>query len=137
VLDILTVLKDEGIWFEIVVLIIPTLNDSKNEIDQMTKWIVKELGRDVPVHFSRYYPTFMLKNIPPTPPETVLRARKIAMNNGVKFAYVGNMISDAENTYCPRCGKLLIERMRYICSTKGMKGNKCKYCGETIPGVFY
>ncbi len=137
VLDILTVLKDEGIWFEIVVLIIPTLNDSENEVDRMTRWIVKELGRDVPVHFSRYYPTFMLKNIPPTPPETVLKARKIAMNNGVKFAYVGNMVSDAENTYCPRCGKVLIERMRYICNTKGMKGNKCKYCGEIIPGVFY
>jgi pyruvate formate lyase activating enzyme len=112
------------------------LNDSKEEIDRMTKWIVKELGPEVPVHFSRYYPTFMLKTIPPTPPETVLRARKIAMGNGVKFAYVGNMLSDAENTFCPKCGKVLIERLRYVCRTKGMKGNKCKYCGETIPGVF-
>lgn len=136
VLDILTVLKDEGVWFEIVVLLIPTLNDSKEEISQMTKWIVKELGPDVPVHFSRYYPTFMLKNIPPTPPETVLRARKIAADNGVKFAYVGNMISEWENTYCPSCGKVLIQRMRYSTRIKGMKGNKCKYCNETIPGVF-
>jgi pyruvate formate lyase activating enzyme len=136
VLDTLTILKDEGTWFEIVVLIIPTLNDSKEEIDRMTKWIVKELGPDVPVHFSRYYPTFMLKTIPPTPPETVLRARNIAMENGVKFVYVGNMLSDAENTFCPKCGKVLIERLRYVCRPKGMKGNKCKYCGETIPGVF-
>ena len=136
VLDTLTVLKDEGIWFEIVVLLIPTLNDSKEEIGQMTKWIVKELGPDVPVHFSRYYPTFMLKSIPPTPPETVLQARNIAMANGVKFAYVGNMLSEAESTYCPKCGKVLIERLRYVCRPSGLKGNTCKYCGETIPGVF-
>jgi pyruvate formate lyase activating enzyme len=136
VLDILTVLKDEGTWFEIVVLLIPTLNDSHKEISDMTKWIVKELGPDVPVHFSRYHPTFMLKNIPPTPPDTVLNARKIAMDNGVKFAYVGNMVSEWESTYCPRCGKVLIQRMRYYTRLVGMKGNKCKYCNETIPGVF-
>ncbi|MCP5104038.1 MAG: AmmeMemoRadiSam system radical SAM enzyme [bacterium] len=136
VLDTLTVLKDEGVWFEIVVLLIPTLNDGKGEISRMSKWIVKELGPDVPVHFSRYYPTFMLKNIPPTPPETVLQARKIAMDNGVKFAYVGNMISDAESTYCPGCGEMLIKRMRYTTRKTGMKGNKCKYCNEIIPGVF-
>jgi pyruvate formate lyase activating enzyme len=136
VLDTLLVLKDEGTWFEIVVLLIPTLNDSKEEINRMTRWIVKELGPDVPVHFSRYYPTFMLKNIPPTPPETLQRARKIAMNNGVKFAYVGNLLSDAENTYCPSCGKLLIERLRYHVNLKGMKKNRCKYCNETIPGMF-
>ena len=136
VLDILRVLKDEGVWFEIVVLLIPTLNDGKQEISAMTRWIVKELGPDVPVHFSRYYPTFMLKNIPPTPPETVLKARKIAMDNGVKFAYVGNMMSEAESTYCPSCGKVLIERVRYHTRVSGMKGNKCKYCSETIPGVF-
>jgi pyruvate formate lyase activating enzyme len=136
VLDTLRVLKDEGIWFEIVVLLIPTLNDDKKEISDMTRWVVKELGPDVPVHFSRYYPTFMLKNIPPTPPDTVLNARKIAMDNGVKFAYVGNMASDAESTYCPHCGKVLIRRMRYYTRMVGMKGNKCKYCSETIPGVF-
>jgi pyruvate formate lyase activating enzyme len=136
VLDTLLVLKDEKIWFEIVVLIIPTLNDSKKEISDMTRWIVKELGPDVPVHFSRYYPTFMLKNIPPTPPATLHQARKIAMDNGVKFAYIGNMVSDAENTYCPSCGKVLIERLRYHVITRGMKGNQCKYCNEVIPGVF-
>ncbi|MEN8154791.1 MAG: AmmeMemoRadiSam system radical SAM enzyme [Acidobacteriota bacterium] len=136
VLDTLLVLKDEGIWFEIVDLIIPTLNDSDTEIKKMSKWIVKELGSDVPLHFSRYYPTFMLKNIPPTPPETVLKARKIALDSGVRFAYVGNMISDAENTYCPSCNKLLIERVGFHSSIKGMKKNKCKYCGEKIPGRF-
>ena len=136
VLDTLLVLRDEKVWFEIVVLLIPTLNDGAKEIGDMTKWIVKELGGHVPVHFSRYYPTFMLKNIPPTPPESLQRARKIAMDNGVKFAYVGNLVSDAENTYCPSCGKVLIERMRYYVTVSGMKGNRCKYCNEVIPGVF-
>ncbi|MCU0286660.1 MAG: AmmeMemoRadiSam system radical SAM enzyme [Acidobacteria bacterium] len=136
VLDTLKVLKEEGIWFEIVVLLIPTLNDSIKEISEMTQWIVKELGSDVPLHFSRYYPTFMLKNIPPTPPETLLNARKVAMANGVKFAYAGNILSEGENTYCPRCGKILIERMRFVANITGMKGNACKYCREIIPGVF-
>ena len=136
VLDTLQVLKDEKMWFEIVVLLIPTLNDSAKEISDMTQWIVKELGSDVPVHFSRYYPTFMLKNIPPTPPETVVMARKIAMANGVKFAYVGNVLSEGESTYCPRCGKTVIERLRFVAKVTGMKGNKCKYCQEIIPGVF-
>jgi pyruvate formate lyase activating enzyme len=136
VLNTLKVLKDEGIWYEIVVLIIPTLNDSSKEIGEMSQWIVKELGPDVPVHFSRYYPTFMLKNIPPTPPETLHRARKVALDKGIKFAYIGNMISDAENTYCPSCGKVLIERLRYSVRVKGLNKNKCKFCGEIIPGVF-
>jgi len=136
VLDTLLVLKDEGIWFEIVVLIIPTLNDSRQEIEAMSKWIVKELGPHVPLHFSRYYPTFMLKNIPPTPPATLHRCRQIAMDKGVKFVYIGNLLSDAENTYCPKCGKLLIERMRYVTTTTGLKGSHCKYCGEKIPGYF-
>jgi pyruvate formate lyase activating enzyme len=136
VLDTLHVLKDEKIWFEIVVLIVPTLNDSAKEIDQMTKWIVKELGPDVPVHFSRFYKAFMVQNLPATPPATLHRARKIAMDNGVKFAYIGNMISDAENTYCPNCGTLLIERLIYHVNVKGMKGNACKSCGTVVPGVF-
>jgi pyruvate formate lyase activating enzyme len=136
VLDTLKILREEGVWYEIVVLIIPTLNDSKNEIDQMTKWIARELGAGVPLHFSRYYPTFMLKNIPPTPPATLTRARKIALDNGLKFVYIGNIHSDGSNTYCPSCSTELIKRVGYYTRVKGMKKNKCKTCGETIPGVF-
>lgn len=136
VLDTLLVLKDEKTWFEIVVLIIPTKNDSRAEIEAMTKWIVKELGPDVPVHFSRFSPTFMLQNLPPTPPETLQLARRIAMDNGVRFAYVGNLVSDSENTYCPACKKLLIERAGYYIDRVGLQGNRCKYCGQVIPGYF-
>jgi pyruvate formate lyase activating enzyme len=136
VLDCLLVLKDEGIWFEIVVLIIPTLNDSRQEIDQMTQWIVSNLGPDVPVHFSRYYPTFMMKNIPPTPPALLERARKVALDNGIRYAYIGNLLSDASNTYCHSCGKLLIERLGYHTDIKGLKNGRCQTCGTRIPGVF-
>lgn len=136
VLDCLLVLKDEGIWFEIVVLIIPTLNDSPREIGQMARWIVRELGQDVPVHFSRYYPTFMLKNIPPTPPALLERARKIARDNGIHYAYIGNLLSDASNTFCHNCGKLLIERIGYHTVIRGLKKNRCQNCQAKIPGVF-
>ncbi len=136
VLQTLNILKEEKIWFEIVVLIIPTLNDSTQEIDSMTKWIARELGNEVPLHFSRYYPTFMLKNIPPTPPSTLNRARNIALGNGLKYVYIGNILTDASNTYCPSCKKELIKRVSFYTKITGMKKNKCKYFGETIPGVF-
>ena len=137
VLNTLTVLKDEGIWFEIVVLIIPGLNDGEREIKTMSQWIVRNLGADVPLHFSRFFPTFMLKNIPPTPAKTLIRSRNIAMEAGIKYCYIGNMISDAENTYCPNCNKMLIERAGFHVEIVGMKKGKCKYCGEKIPGRFF
>lgn len=136
VLDTLLLLRGEAIWFEIVVLIVPSLNDSADEIGRMSRWIAKELGPDVPLHFSRYYPTFMIRNIPPTPPATLMQARQIALDSGLKFVYVGNLLSDAENTYCPSCGKLLIRRLMYSLSIEGMQGNRCKYCHTVIPGVF-
>ncbi len=136
VLRTLEILKEEGVWLEIVVLLIPTLNDSSEEIKRMSSWIAKELGDDVPLHFSRYYPTFMLKNIPPTPPAVLDRAYKISRESGLNYVYVGNILSDAANTYCHSCGKPLIQRVRFSTVITGLKGNHCKYCGATIPGVF-
>jgi pyruvate formate lyase activating enzyme len=136
VLDTLVLLKEENVWFEIVVLLIPTLNDSTAELNKMCQWIASELGLEVPVHFSRYYPTFMLKNIPPTPPKTLNRARSIAMDKGLKYVYVGNILSEASHTYCPSCSKVLIERYGYSIKIKGLDKNKCTYCHATIAGVF-
>ena len=136
VLDTLLLLRGEKVWFEVVVLIIPTLNDSPQEIDRMTRWIHRELGPAVPLHFTRYFPTFMIRNIPATPSATLTRAREIAMGNGLQFVYVGNVLSDAENTFCPACKKTLIERVSYAVNVVGMKGNACKFCGAKIPGVF-
>jgi pyruvate formate lyase activating enzyme len=136
VLDALLTLRGEKIWFEIVVLLIPGLNDNREEIELMCRWIARELGGDVPLHFSRFSPMFMIKNIPPTPPATLRTARKIALAAGIKFCYIGNLISDAENTYCPNCGKLLIRRLMYSVSIEGLKGKRCQYCQTVIPGVF-
>jgi pyruvate formate lyase activating enzyme len=136
VLDTLLTLRAEQIWFEIVVLLIPGLNDSRQEIERMCRWIGRELGPDVPLHFSRYSPTFMIKNIPPTPAETLHMARNIALSAGIKFCYVGNLLSDAGNTYCPDCGKLLIRRLLYSIEKSGLDSNRCRFCQTVIPGVF-
>jgi pyruvate formate lyase activating enzyme len=136
VLDTLITLRTEKIWFEIVTLLIPGLNDSSREIERMCRWINLELGPDVPLHFSRFAPSYLIKNIPPTPPETLHTARKIAMNAGIKFCYIGNLLSDAGNTYCPGCGKLLIRRLLYSCEITGLDHDRCRYCQTVIPGVF-
>jgi len=136
VLDTLVLLKTLGVWLEIVVLIIPGLNDGPDEINRMTRWIHRELGPDVPLHFSRYYPTFMMKNIPPTSKKSLLEARKIAVDNGIRFVYVGNILTDYAHTYCPRCGELLIERYGYHTRITGLKSGACGKCGEEIPGRF-
>jgi pyruvate formate lyase activating enzyme len=136
VLDTLVRLRDEGIWFEIVDLIIPGLNDSVEEIRQMTRWIRRELGPDVPLHFSRYYPTFMMKNIPPTPKETLLELRKVAVDSGIRFVYIGNILTEYSHTYCPACGEKLIERYGYHTRITGLKSGACGKCGEKIPGRF-
>jgi pyruvate formate lyase activating enzyme len=138
VLDTLKLLKRVGMWNEIVVLLVPTKNDSAGEIDRMTKWIVENLGPGVPVHFTRFHPCYKITNLPPTPIETLERARKIAMSNGVHFAYLGNVPGHpGNNTYCPRCGHLLVKRIGYHVSMEGLKDGKCKYCGCPIPGVWY
>jgi pyruvate formate lyase activating enzyme len=137
VLETLTLLKEVGIWHEIVVLIVPTLNDGEKETIELCKWVKEELGPDVPVHFTRYHPTYKIKNIPSTPVKTLERARTIAVEEGLKFAYVGNVPGHRwENTYCPRCGEILINRIVYHTDASGLKDGTCKHCGCPIPGVW-
>ncbi|KAF0144815.1 MAG: pyruvate formate lyase activating enzyme [Nitrospirae bacterium] len=134
VLDSLAVLKDEGVWLEITNLIIPTLNDDMKKIREMCRWIVKNLGPDVPLHFSRFFPYYKLKDLPPTPPETIRDARDTAMEVGLKYVYSGNIRSEAENTYCHKCKSLLIERTGYFVKQNNISGGKCRFCGINIPG---
>jgi len=137
VLQTLEVLHEEKIWFEIVYLVVPTLNDSVSEIRQMSQWIMKTLGPDVPLHFSRFYPMYMLKNLPPTPVSTLERLRKTAMDAGIHFVYIGNVPGNpGESTYCPHCGKRLIYRIGYEIIENHLKDGKCPYCGTKIPGVW-
>ena len=136
VLDAIVVLKEEGVWLELTNLIIPTLNDDMEEIKSMSRWIVQNAGADVPIHFSRFFPMYKLKNLPPTPVETLIRARETALEAGLRYVYLGNMRSDAENTYCHNCHKLIIERLGYTVKQKNLLNGKCLFCGASIPGVW-
>jgi pyruvate formate lyase activating enzyme len=137
VLDTLTLLKKNGMWFEIVVLVIPTLNDSEKEISEMCAWVLAELGPDVPIHFTRFHPTYKIKNLPPTPISTLTRSREIAMATGLNYAYVGNVPGhEGESTYCPHCKKLIVRRLGYRAPEVAIEDGKCKYCNYAIPGIW-
>jgi len=137
VLDGLVTIAQSGKWLEIVYLVVPTLNDSPDEIRKMCRWMKRELGPDVPLHLSRFYPQYLLKNLPPTPVDTIHRLRKEALEAGMKFVYVGNVPGDeGENTFCPSCGRIIVSRYLFFIDYVKIKGNSCAYCGEKIPGVF-
>jgi pyruvate formate lyase activating enzyme len=137
VLDTLITLKKIGIWFEIVVLLIPTLNDNPKEIKAMCEWIKNNLGDTVPLHFSRFQPMYKLTNLPVTPVKTMEDAYQVASDCGLKFVYLGNISPHpAESTYCPACQKILIKRVGYSIEKNIIKDNKCPHCSEIIPGVW-
>jgi pyruvate formate lyase activating enzyme len=135
--ETLLVLKRIGIWYEIVVLLIPTLNDSEEEIREMCLWIKENLGVNVPVHFSRFHSTYKIRNLPPTPIRTLERAREVAKGLGINYVYLGNVPGhDGENTYCPGCGKVVIRRIGYNILANSLKMGKCSHCGYLIAGVW-
>lgn len=137
VLETLKNLKKWGIWTEVVNLIIPTMNDDFVEIRKMCKWIKNELGNDVPVHFSQFYPQYKLKNLPPTPLETLIKARKIAIEEGLNYVYLGNIPQgEWNNTYCPNCRNLLIERIGYFVRQVQINDGMCNFCKFKIAGVW-
>ena len=139
VLDTLVYLKHEtNVWFEITTLLIPGENDSDREIDEMTRWVVEHLGPDVPLHFTAFHPDFRMLDKPHTPPATLTRARTIALNNGVRYAYTGNVHDgDGGSTYCHQCGGRLIERDWYVLGEWNLTADGCcKACGAKCAGVF-
>ncbi len=137
VLDGLVQMKKAGIWLELVYLVIPTLNDSDAEFKELARWIKTNLGSDVPVHFSRFHPQYLLKNLPMTPEATLQRAHDISKAEGLDFVYLGNLPGHpAESTYCPGCGEILIERRGYRVAPRNLKGNRCGSCDREIPGRF-
>lgn len=137
VLDRLLQMKESGIWLEIVTLVVPTLNDSETEFRDLARWIKTNLGSDVPLHFSQFYPQYLLKNLPPTPQQTLERAHAIAQAEGLNYVYLGNLPGHpAESTYCPKCGQILIERKGYRITQVNLTGNHCAKCQQEIPGRF-
>ena len=137
VLDTLVALLSLGKWIEIVYLLVPTLNDSDNELTALARWIKANLGLDVPLHFSQFFPDYKLAHLPPTPIATLEHARQIALGEGIRFVYIGNVPRHpAENTYCPQCSRLLVERSRYEIRQMIIVENACPFCHESIPGMW-
>jgi pyruvate formate lyase activating enzyme len=137
VLKTLQVIREVGTWFEIVVLLVPTLNDSEAEIEALAAWVVGNLGPDVPLHFTRFHPTYRLTELPPTPVATLERSWNIARDQGLHFAYLGNVPGHpGENTVCPGCGKILIRRMGFRILEMSLVDGTCPNCGRSIPGVW-
>ena len=136
VLDTLKTLKEEGVWFEIVVLLVTGLNDSGEEVKKLANWVAADLSPDVPLHFSRYFPYYKLQ-LPPTPVETMQRAYEAAKSEGCHFVYVGNIeLPGKADTLCPSCGTVAIKRMGLMVLSNNLKDGKCPKCGRAIPGVW-
>ena len=139
VLDTLLYLRHEtNVWFELTTLLIPGMNDSDEEINNMTQWVYRELGPDVPMHFTAFHPDYKMMDIPATPPETLTRARKLALDNGIRYVYTGNVHdSKGGSTRCTGCDAMLIERDWYVLGKWGLKDSgHCASCGKALPGVF-
>ena len=140
VLDTLKLLAKRKMWLELVYLVIPTHNDDPREVREMAKWIHGELGPDVPLHFSAFFPTYKLRNLQRTPSESVERLYHTAKKEGLRYVYVGNISRPGghpgESTYCPKCGTCVVHRVRYTVATVRIRDGKCARCGTKIAGVW-
>ena len=136
VLDTLRLLKEEGVWFEIVVLLVTGKNDSAEEAKRLAGWTAANLGPDVPLHFSRYFPAYKLQ-LPPTPVEAMSRAWDAAKTEGMRFVYVGNVeLPGKADTICPGCGHAVIRRLGLVTVSNSLADGKCPKCGRAVPGVW-
>jgi pyruvate formate lyase activating enzyme len=138
VLETLQYLKHEtDVWFELTTLLIPGENDSEAEINEMTGWVVEHLGPDVPMHFTAFHPDWKMRDHPHTSAATLLRARRVAIDNGVRYAYTGNIHDeDSGSTYCHHCGHKLIGRDWYVLSDWNLTTDgACNACGTPCAGV--
>lgn len=137
VLNTFKTLKEEGVWFEMTTLVVPTWIDDPEMIKRMCGWILKELGPDHPLHFLRFFPHYKLTRLPPTPIKTLEEFRDIAINEGIHYVYIGNVPGHkGTHTYCHNCGKILIERPGYTIGQFNLNDGKCKFCNTSIPGIW-
>lgn len=134
VLNTCILAKELGIHIELTYLVIPSLNDSIIDIKKFCDWVISKLGKNTPVHFSRFHPDHYMRNIPATPMETLLKIYDVSKESGMLFSYLGNVVHGYyENTLCPRCGNLCIERNGYLINIVGLIDNKCSKCGYNLP----
>lgn len=129
--------RETPVWVELTTLLIPGKNDSPDELERMTDWILEELGPDVPIHFTAFHPDFKLMDLPRTPKATLTMARNIAMRKGIHYVYTGNVVDpEGGTTLCAGCGQALLTRNWHRITTRNLHGNECTTCGTVLPGVF-
>ncbi len=138
VLQTLETIAESDTHLEIVNLVVPSLNDSMEQLKALSRWVARDLSPDIPLHFSRFHPDYKLVNLPPTPTETLDQARQIALDEGVRYVYVGNVPGHpGDNTYCPFCEETLITRLGFSVLEYHLFDGVCEYCGTPIPGVWW
>ncbi len=136
VLEVMKTVKRSGVWLEVLTLLVPGQNDSDDELRALAKWIHENLGDDVPLHFTRFFPQYKLRNLSPTPVETILRARQIAKTCGLHYVYTGNVaFPEGEATICPKSGEAVIRRAGHSVLSNQLKNGACSD-GEKIPGIW-
>ena len=134
VLETCELAKELGIHIELTYLVIPGYNDTLEEVREFCKWVVEKLGVTTPIHFSRFHPDHNMINVSMTPMDTLLKIYETAKDIGILFPYLGNVChGDYENTYCPKCGSICIERNNYSINLEGLSNGKCKKCGNNLP----
>ncbi len=137
VLEAIKIVRQSQVWLELVYLVIPQLNDDMEQIRAMCRWIRKEVGPDIPLHFSRFHPMYLIKNLPPTPVSTLEKARNVAREEGLNYVYIGNVPGHmGEHTYCPRCQNLIIRRLGFDVEKIELENGKCRFCQNPIPGIW-
>ncbi len=137
VLNALVLAKSMGVMVEVTNLVIPTLNDSDDDLRKLSRWIAENLGRETPLHFSRFHPDYLMKNLPPTSGTALDRAREIAVGEGLRHVYIGNITrKDAENTFCHGCGNLLIGRRGYMILENRVSNGACPDCNTEVYGIW-
>lgn len=135
--ETIKLLAESGKLMDIVCLVVPGQNDDETMCKKMFAWLKENAGADAAIFLSRFHPTFRLKNLSPTPVSKLEKLRKLAYEEGLKYVYLGNVPGhEGENTFCPKCGKLLIERLGYQIRQNLLQNGKCYSCGETIPGIW-
>jgi len=137
VLETLKLIKEQGVWLEIVCLVIPTWSDNLENIERMCLWVRDNLGEGTPVHFSRFFPACKLTGLSPTPLSTLEQAHDIAREAGLHYVYIGNVSGhEYADTYCPQCGKIIIKRKGLFIQENNIEDGKCIFCGHEIPGIW-
>ncbi|MCS7254078.1 MAG: AmmeMemoRadiSam system radical SAM enzyme [Armatimonadota bacterium] len=131
------VVNETNAWLELTYLVVPSLNDNERSVKEMCDWLKQNVGTDVPLHFTRFFPIYKLRNLPATPAKTIDALRRVAFQSGLRYVYVGNVPGHGgESTYCPRCGSLLIQRVNYVIRSNRMRKGRCPDCGMPIPGIW-